>query len=154
MSTFNDIDISCEQCGHEFRGTVWTAVNAKQDPELKDLLIGGELNMVMCPECAHVSFHENFLLYQDPDDELVAYVHPVKEEGRADELRAAMLEGFRQAQEVFEPEKRKDYEPLLFFGLTSLEQFVRDELSRIDQSDVAAALCREANWPLLDLRAS
>ena len=56
MSAFNDLDITCEKCGEEFRGTVWTAIHAGVDPELKELLLGGELNMVMCTKCSHVAF--------------------------------------------------------------------------------------------------
>ena len=91
MSSFNDIDITCEQCGEEFRGTIWTAVHAKQDPELKDLLMGGELNMVMCPECSHVAYHEHFVLYQDPAAELVAYVYPDAQREEAEALKDMML---------------------------------------------------------------
>src|SRR3954469_4499031 len=80
MSNFNDIDITCEQCGQEFRGTVWTAVHAGQDPELKVLLLGGELNLVMCPQCGYVAYHDRFILYQDPAAEIVAYVYPQAQE--------------------------------------------------------------------------
>src|SRR5579871_5023263 len=102
MSTFNDIDITCEQCGKEFRGTIWTAIHAKQDPELKELLLGGEINLVMCPECSHVAYQDHFVLYQDPTAELIAYVYPASEHGNIETLKNMMLSGFREAQAIYE----------------------------------------------------
>ena len=154
MSTFNDIDIACEKCGHEFRGTIWTAVNARQDPELKDILLGGELNMVMCPECGHVAFQDHFVLYQDPESELVAYIYPARHEPERDTLQAQMLKGFREAQEVFEKTKRLDYDPVLVFGLESLVKMIDSEALRAAQSDVAQAVCEENHIPFTALRPS
>src|SRR5260370_34033102 len=124
MSSFNELDVTCEECGEEFKGTVWTAVHAKQDPELKEVLLGGELNLVMCPECSHVAYQDHFVLYQDPAAELVAYVYPARQQGEAETLRPMMLNGFRQAQEVYEPKKRLNYEPILLFGLESLVKMI------------------------------
>src|SRR5689334_20244816 len=99
MSTFNDIDMECEECGEEFRGTVWVGVHAGEDPKLKDLLLGGELNLVSCPQCGHVAFYDHFLIYQDPSAELVAYVYPENQKRQEDELRKMMLSGFNEAQQ-------------------------------------------------------
>jgi len=41
MSAFNEIDATCVDCAEDFRATVWTAIHAKEDPELKDLMQGG-----------------------------------------------------------------------------------------------------------------
>ena len=98
MSAFNDLDIICTQCEEEFRGTVWTAIHAGVDPELKDLLLGGELNMVACPKCGFVSFQDSFLIYQEPADELVAYVYPENQEELRPELELMMMAGFKEAQ--------------------------------------------------------
>jgi hypothetical protein len=147
MSSYNDIDITCSQCGTEFRGTIWTAVNARQDPELKDLLLGGELNMVMCPECTLVAYQDHFVLYQDPAAELVAYVYPEAQKTHADTLREAMLHGFHEAQAVYEEKDRLRYEPVLLFGLESLVEMMHEEESRAEQSQIAEALCRQEQIP-------
>jgi hypothetical protein len=143
MSAFNEIDMVCQKCQEEFRGTVWTAVHAGVDPELKDLLLGGELNMVMCPNCAQVFFHEHFLIYQDPAEELVAYVYPETQMDQRDMLEKMMRTGFKDAQETMEPSARLAYDPLLFFGLESLVEMLHQEQDLIDQGDVAEAVCRE-----------
>jgi len=143
MSAFNDLDITCEQCQEEFQGAVWSAIHAGVDPELKDLLLGGELNMVMCPQCGFVSFQDRFLIYQDPAEELIAYVYPeVQEEQRA-ELEKLMLAGFREAQKGFEEKLRLVYDPLIFFGLESLVEMLLEEIDHAEQGDVAEAVCKE-----------
>lgn len=149
MSTFNDIDVKCEKCGEEFRGTLWTAVHAKQDPELRDLLLGGELNMVMCPQCAHVAYQDHFVLYQDPDAELIAYVYPPSQKDQAAVLTEGMFKGFEEAQSVYEPKERLAYKPILVFGLETLVEMMREEEERGEQSQIAQILCKEMGMPVL-----
>lgn len=143
MSTFNDIDITCESCGDEFRGTVWVAIHAGLDPKLKDLLRGGELNLIACPHCGHVSFQDRFLIYQDPAAELLAYVYPESQRGQETELRTLMLKGFHDAQAGMPEKARVSYEPLLFFGLESLIEQLQLEEALAEQSQVTQVLCKE-----------
>ena len=154
MSSFNDIDITCEQCGEEFRGAVWAAVHAGQDPELRDLLLGGELNMVMCPECSHVAYQDHFVLYQDPAAELVAYVYPAAKLAEADGLKAMMLKGFHEAQAVFQARDRLSYEPVLMFGLESLVEMLQAEENHGEESQIAENICKEHAIPFHKLRPS
>jgi hypothetical protein len=137
VSTFNEIDVTCEACGEEFKGTVWTAIHAGEDPELKDLLLGGELNILFCPKCAHTFHYQHFLLYQDPRLRLVAYVYPPADENQREELEILMKKGFSEAQETFEPKDRLPYGPLLFFGLDALQAKIRAEEERLLKEDVA-----------------
>lgn len=143
MSNHNDIDIVCERCTSEFRGTIWTAIHAGEDPELKDILLGGELNMVMCPQCAHVSYQDHFVLYQDPQAEVVAYVYPPTAQPEVESLTKMMFKGFEDAQLAFEPKDRLTYSPVLMFGLESLVEMMTKETDWEEQADVAEAVCKE-----------
>jgi hypothetical protein len=154
MSTFNEIDITCEECGEDFRGTVWTAVHAGEDPELKDLLLGGELNIVMCPSCSHTAFQNGFLLYQEPALELVAYVHPEHLKAEEDNLRAFMIQGFSEAQEATDEKHRLTYDPVLLFGLDSLVDLLNAEEERSQQSEIAKTLCKKAGIHIVTVKPS
>lgn len=154
MSTFNDIDIECTACGEEFRATVWVAIHAGEDPKLKDLLRGGELNLVSCPACGHVSFQERFLIYQEPVAELVAYVYPDAQHNEEAELRKLMLSGFQEAQEILSKKDRLNYDPVLVFGLESLIEMLRQEDEFAEQSQVAQAFCKQNNIETTLLRPS
>ena len=154
MSTFNDIDVECEECGEEFKGVVWTAVHAQQDPELKDLLLGGELNILFCPKCSHVAYQDHFVLYQDPLAELIAYIYPPAQERDAEFLQKTMMVNFAEAQMVYEPKDRKDYDPILVFGLDAFVRMMEREDRRAEQSQIAEALCAEHQIPYVKLRPS
>lgn len=154
MSTFNDIDVECEECGEEFKGVVWTAVHAQQDPELKDLLLGGELNILFCPKCSHVAYQDHFVLYQDPLAELIAYIYPPAQERDAEFLQKTMMVNFAEAQMVYEPKDRKDYAPVLVFGLDAFVRMMEREDRRAEQSQIAEALCAEHQIPYVKLRPS
>jgi hypothetical protein len=118
-------------------------VHAGQDPELKELLQGGELNLVSCPECGHVAYHESFLIYQDPAAELLAYVYPEAQRAQEPELRKIMLAGFGEAQAMTAPKERLSYEPILLFGLEELIELLQKEESYAEQSQIAQELCRQ-----------
>jgi hypothetical protein len=139
MSTFNDLNIECPVCGEEFMGTVWTAVHAKEDPKLKEKLLGGELNILFCPKCSHTFYYEHFLLYQDPALRLVAYVYPPSEETHRKDLELMMKKGFSEAQATFDPKDRLPYEPTIFFGLDELQVRIREGDEQLIKEEVEKA---------------
>src|SRR5476649_950953 len=108
-------------------GILWTAVHAGEDPILNDILLGGELNILMCPKCSHAAYRDHFVLYQDPAAQLIAYIYPPDQSGEKEFLRKAMLLTFHEAQKVLEPKDRKDYEPLIVFGLATFVEMMRQE---------------------------
>src|SRR5207302_6347179 len=154
VSSFNELDVTCEECGEEFKGTVWTAIHAGQDPKLKDILLGGELNLIMCPKCSHVAYQEHFILYQEPAAELVAYIYPSSQQNDEEFLRASMMANFREAQAVYKPKDRKDYDPILVFGLETFVEMMQAEEARAEQSQIAQAICKEKGIPYQLLRPS
>lgn len=154
MSTFNEIDVTCEECAEEFTGTIWTAVHAQEDPELKDILLGGELNILMCPKCSRAAYQDHFVLYQDPAAELIAYIYPPNQAVEADFLHKAMRTSFLDAQQVYPLKERKEYEPILVFGLETFVEMMHEEESRAEQSQIAEAICKEQKIPYLLLRPS
>ncbi len=139
MSVHNIVDVECAQCGKEFRGTIWTSINAKEDPELKDLLLGGELNILFCPECSHTFYYEHFLLYLDPKLKLAAYIYPPAEESHKADLEIMMKRAFAEALETFEPKDRIMTEPLLMFGLDELQVKIREEDQKYLTNEVVKA---------------
>jgi len=154
MSAHNDLDITCGACTEEFQGTVWTAVNAKQDPELKDLLLGGELNLVMCPRCSQVFYHESFLIYHDSKEEVLAYVYPEEQAEQRDDIAGVMMKGFQEAQAGLPAKERLTYPPMAIFGLETLVELLHEEQPLVNQSDVAEAICKEKKIPYMRLSPS
>jgi CpXC protein len=154
MSTFNKIDVTCGDCGEAFTGILWTAVHAGEDPILKDILLGGELNILMCPKCSHAAYRDHFVLYQDPKAELIAYIYPPDRSGEEEFLRKTMLVSFKEAQQVLASRDRKDYDPILVFGLATFVELMQEENARAEQSQIAEAICKEKGIPYFILRPS
>lgn len=152
MSHYNEIDIACSKCGEDFRSAVWTAIHAGEDPELKELLLGGELNLVQCPSCAETFFYEHLLIYQEPALELVAYVYPPNREPEKAALQMMMKQSFHEAQEGIDPARRISEEPVLLFGLDVLEALLHAEEEREEQSDIAEAYLHANHLPYHRIR--
>lgn len=151
MSAINDIDVTCDNCGEIFPGTIYTAIHAKLDPELKDLMLGGELNILMCTFCAHLFFYDHFLLYQDPASEVIAYIYPEKEREHLADLHKSMLLSYKEAQSALEPKDRNAYEPILIFGLENAIEFLKQEELDVEEMEVAEAICQKNGIPVVKI---
>ncbi|MFN8471293.1 MAG: CpXC domain-containing protein [Anaerolineae bacterium] len=69
------INIRCPQCSQSFTADVQSIVDVGEDPGLKDALLGGTLNMFVCPNCGARGRLGTPLLYHDPSKELaIAYI--------------------------------------------------------------------------------
>jgi len=154
MSTYNELDITCKDCGEIYKGIVWTAVHAGHDPELKEILLGGELNLLMCPQCSRVAYQDHFVLYQEPAAEMVAYIYPQSQQNDEEFLRATTLANYKEAQAVYKPIERKEYDPLLVFGLKTFVDMMKAEHAIAEQSQIAETICKENSIPYILLRPS
>src|SRR5687767_14984980 len=115
MSHLIEFDTPCTYCQHPNTVEEWSLVNVKLDPELKDLLLGGELNMGECEACGKMFYAEHFLLYHDPDAQLMAFVYPLSDEAKRSELEKKTQDDFQASQALAVDAERLDYEPLTLF---------------------------------------
>jgi hypothetical protein len=148
MSYLTAQEFSCPACKHPNDVEVWSAIDVKEDPELKDLLMGGELNMAECESCHEVFYAERFLLYHDRDRELMAFVYPLESRADRGAWEAKTAGDFAESQKGLEPPQRLSYEPLTLFGLDELAEVVeRDEESEI-QSEIVRLLSTTSRIPV------
>ena len=54
MSIKGSFKAQCPSCKESFDADFWTVVRGDQDQDLKEALIDGELDMLMCPGCSHI----------------------------------------------------------------------------------------------------
>jgi hypothetical protein len=154
MSHLIEHDIECTYCRHPNTVEVWSVINVKLDPELKDLLLGGELNMAECEACHKMFYAEYFLLYHDPDAELMAFVYPLVNELQRDEMEKKTQENFATSQALADDADRLNYAPLTLFGLDALLRLVEQEDEEVLQAEIAAHLAKEKNLSVVPLRRS
>lgn len=146
-------EIKCP-CGETFEAELWSAINATEDPELKESLECGEINVVCCPACGELFYAEHFLLYHDSSMELIAFVYPTSFSAHATHWAAKMREDFEKAKEELLPEQRIPYEPLLIFGLDALADLIHHEEEENDEVCILEYMAKELELGLIYLKPS
>lgn len=76
MSRSHEISYTCPYCGKEYEMTVYDAVNVREDGDLRDRCVSGEIFQQSCPHCHREFLVQNDLLYCDPDHRFVIWVSP------------------------------------------------------------------------------
>ena len=101
--------ISCPNCGTPYVADIHQIIDAARQPQLKEMLLSGQLNVAVCPNCGAGGRIATPLLYHDPDHDLFM-VH-VPQEMNLDQVRREELIG-RMVQQVINQtpmEKRRGY---------------------------------------------
>ena len=101
--------ISCPNCGVPYVADIYQIIDAARQPQLKEMLLSGQLNVAVCPNCGAGGRIATPLLYHDPDHDLFM-VH-VPQEMNLDQVRREELIG-RMVQQVINQtpmEKRRGY---------------------------------------------
>lgn len=146
-------EIKC-QCGEVFEAELWNAINVVEDPELKDALLAGEINIVCCPACGQILYAEHFILYHDPRHELIAFVYPLSFADRKEHWERKMREDFEQATKDLLAEEVITYEPVLLFGLDALYDIVRTEEEDLDEIAILEYCAKDLGLSLIHLKPS
>ncbi len=153
-------ELKCPSCGEFFVAELWGTVNVMTDPDLKEALLGGVLNVQSCPKCGHIFYAERFILYHDPSTELMAFVYPqsfspgLDEVSRREEWYNRMMKDFTDAQSDINNDEKIPYKPELFFGLDSLCRLIRAEEELKDEEEVVDYECRARKIKVLKLSPS
>ena len=79
------IQISCPACSTPFRTAIYTLIDVTQQPELKSLLLGGRINLAVCPNCRTASMLAAPLIYHDATKQLCLVYFPQELNSRPNE---------------------------------------------------------------------
>lgn len=146
MSFLVEKEVVCTLCEFPNQAELWSIVNVKSDPELRDILLGGELNMVECKSCRKIFYAEHFLLYHDPDSELMAFVYPLPYGQEKERWETKTRDDFAKS------ETPVSYLPLTMFGLDALVRLVEwDEEVKV-QGEIVETLAREHGFAIKKLK--
>ncbi len=101
--------IQCPQCGTPFVAEINQVINIDLNPELKQMLMAGQLNVAVCPRCGAGGQLASPLVYHDSAHELfmihIPHEMPMKQMER-EQLIGRLT---RQVVDSLPPEKRKGY---------------------------------------------
>ncbi len=68
---YQTVPVTCPNCQFRFMAPVLTIVDVSQNPDLKSLLLSGQINIAACPQCGNAGMLRAPLVYHDPDKELL-----------------------------------------------------------------------------------
>ena len=144
--------VNCPHCEESFDAEFWTLIRGDVDQELKDSLIGGELNLVSCPSCGNFFYHERTIIYFDPTIELLAFVWGGREED-FENHKAQMQKDFELLKNNL-TSLNIDYQPFYLKSLAELKAMIEYEDFTRTQSEVIATLAAENNFKVIALKPS
>ncbi|MEW6718844.1 MAG: CpXC domain-containing protein, partial [Thermodesulfobacteriota bacterium] len=91
MALKTTYDIRCG-CGAAFTKEIFEYVLAEHDPELRDAILSGEFNRIVCPSCGRGLSVGTRYFYRDEKNRLSVWVCPREDEQKRKELARELIE--------------------------------------------------------------
>ncbi len=116
------VQLSCPNCRTPIRAQVFTFVDVGQQPELKNYLLAGQLNMAVCPNCGTPAMIAAPLIYHDPAKQLFLVHFPQQLNARPEEQERFIGDATSAAMRGLPPNAPRGYllAPRRFLTLNSL----------------------------------
>ncbi len=128
------IQLSCPNCRTPMRAQVFTLVDVGMQPELKNYLLAGQLNMAVCPNCGTPAMIAAPLIYHDPNKQLFLVHFPQQLNARPEEQERFIGDATSLIMRALPQDKPKGYllAPKRFLTLNSLVDVIleADGISR------------------------
>ena len=153
MAISNKQEITCP-CGYAFEAELLSAISVSENPELKEALLAGEINLVECPHCGEMFYAENFILYHDRANELIAFVYPLSFQNHAARCNETMQKDFKTAVAAFGEDEKINYEPLLIFGIEDLVLMLKNEQDIEDEEMILTHTAKKLGLETVSIAAS
>ncbi|MFL5804051.1 MAG: CpXC domain-containing protein [Roseiflexaceae bacterium] len=128
------IQLTCPNCRTPMRAQVFTLVDVGRQPELKNYLLAGQLNLAVCPNCGTPAMIAAPLIYHDPAKQLFLVHFPQQLNARPEEQERFIGEATSLIMRELPADAPKGYllAPRRFLTLNSLVETVleADGISR------------------------
>jgi predicted RNA-binding Zn-ribbon protein involved in translation (DUF1610 family) len=69
-------NIECPECGTKQMVTIWRSLNVTTDPEIKNALFDGKINVFECDKCGYSGFIPVPLMYHDMNKKICVQYYP------------------------------------------------------------------------------
>lgn len=114
--------IKCPNCGTSFQTPVFQLVDVGQQPELKQALLSGRLNVAVCPKCGAGGLLATPLIYHDPEKQLFFSLFPQEIAAKPEDQERFVGALQQIAMQNVPADKPKGYllNPRNFISLTSM----------------------------------
>lgn len=150
----NEAVAHCPNHCEDFDVEYWSLISADKDPDLKDAALGGELNLVQCPECGTFFHHDGDFIYFDAPAELLIFVFSEKNRPQEKELLTRMQQDYNIIKNTLFKQLHMDYSPLSVFGLEALKNILQEEENYSFESEAVAACSAAEGFGVVRLKPS
>ena len=103
------IQTSCPNCRQPLVAEIQQVIDVKENPQLKELLLAGGLNVVRCQVCGFQGPLPVPLVYHDREKELLLTFTPPDPGKTMEEKESALAPLLKQVTDSLKPEERKGY---------------------------------------------
>jgi hypothetical protein len=133
------VAVTCPQCRTPYSVDVYSIVDVKQEPALKQELLRGQLNLSVCPTCGQENPLNAPLLYHDPSHDLLAIYLPTELGASEMERQRIIGELMNRLMTQVPSQERRGYllQPRQFLTMQSLmdailmaDGYTREELDK------------------------
>ncbi len=120
------VQIRCQNCQNPFAVPVFTYLDTGIQPELKSMLLSGQMNVAMCPKCGAGGMLATPLAYHDPAKKFFFTLFPQELNLGQDEQERFVGEATKVAMETLPKEAPRGYilTPRRFITMQSLIETV------------------------------
>lgn len=101
--------ITCPRCRNRFAADIYQVIDVGQQPELKQMLLSGYLNVAVCPSCQTPTQVATPLLYHDAAHELFMVYVPMEMNLNQPDRERLIGQMVRQAVDNTPAEQRRGY---------------------------------------------
>ena len=148
----NQATARCPHGCEPFDVNYYCFVRADENPELKEAVLGGELNLVRCPTCGSYFHHDGEIIFLDPAGELLVFVFAAADAPRRAAMEKRMAEDYRLVKDTLLESLKLDYPPVCVFGLDELKHLLEDEEKVGIESEAVAAAAAAEGFKVLRLK--
>jgi CpXC protein len=131
MTVKNTIEVTCPRCGVKTEALRWYSLNSRVDPDDKQLLIDGKVNLFKCSRCDLTGpMDTGFFMFHDEEQQYVAYVFSLKDIDNAKFLDSFSSDGSYDMDLPVVQEAKYFCHPHYVFSMEELARYVkfRDKL--------------------------
>lgn len=139
MNPAQVVQLSCPNCHAAVRAQVFTLIDVGHYPELKSLLISGQINLSVCQNCGNPVMISAPLIYHDPAKQLMLTFFPQQLNARPEEQERFIGDATNMIMRSLPQEAPRGYliAPKRFLTLNSLIDAVL-EADGISKETIAA----------------
>ncbi|RLT44113.1 MAG: hypothetical protein DWI57_03610 [Chloroflexi bacterium] len=146
------VQVQCPSCGTPFTAAVFSIIDLGANPELREPMLGGQINAAICQKCGAGGALSAPLMVHDPENEFLGVLVPRQGQMRDMQIQQVIGEMSKALMGRLPNEQRRGYmlNPKQFFDWDSfLEKFwgfegVTPEMLRMqrEQSELVTSLVR------------